>query len=141
MIIIIMWCQRVCNCRQYCFDLVGSHQCNTAYIGTMGIYTRDYPEQLWFPLNEIHQSQLLRVNRGKPQFHKQQLMHIHHQVLGTIHNQHINYTSIYDHTNSLLCTIEGEGSGREELHEEVELRLQEVRGCTLRGYLYRVMLK
>ena len=38
--------------------------------------------------------------------------------------------------NSLLCTIEGEGSVREELHEEVELRLQEVRGCALRSYLY-----
>ena len=38
--------------------------------------------------------------------------------------------------NSLLCTIEGKGSGREEGHEEVKLRLWEVRACTLRSYLY-----
>ena len=31
MTLIIMWYQRVCNCRQYCFDLVRSHQCSTAY--------------------------------------------------------------------------------------------------------------
>ena len=32
MTLIIMWYQNVCNCRQYCFDLVRSHQCSTAYI-------------------------------------------------------------------------------------------------------------
>ena len=26
-----MWYQKVCNCRQYCSDLVRSHQCSTAY--------------------------------------------------------------------------------------------------------------
>ena len=31
MTLIIMWYQKVCNCRQYCFDLVRSHQCSTAY--------------------------------------------------------------------------------------------------------------
>ena len=35
--------------------------------GTTGLYTQDYPEQLWFPLNEIHQPQLRRVNpNSKP---------------------------------------------------------------------------
>ena len=28
MTLIIMWYQRVCNCRQYCFALVRSHQCS-----------------------------------------------------------------------------------------------------------------
>ena len=42
--------------------------------GTTGLYTRDYSEQLWFPLNEIHQPQLLRVNQGKPQLQIKQLM-------------------------------------------------------------------
>ena len=59
--LIIMWYQRVCNCRQYCFGLVRPHQ-------------RDYSEQLWFPLNEIHQPQLLRVNRGKPSLLNKELM-------------------------------------------------------------------
>ena len=31
MTLIIMWYQKVCNCRQYCFDLVRSHQCSTAF--------------------------------------------------------------------------------------------------------------
>ena len=61
MTLIIMWCQKVCNCRQYCFDLVRS-QYSIHTFGTTGLYTRDYSEQLWFPLNEIHQPQLLRVN-------------------------------------------------------------------------------
>ena len=43
--------------------------------GTTGLYTRDYSEQLWFPLNEIHQPQLLRVNQGKPQLQIKQLMY------------------------------------------------------------------
>ena len=58
MTLIIMWYQRVCNCRQYCFDLLRSHQCSTAYtplVPRVYIYTQDYSEQLWFPLNEIHQ--------------------------------------------------------------------------------------
>ena len=42
--------------------------------GITGLYTRDYSEQLWFPLNEIHQPQLLRVNQGKPQLQIKQLM-------------------------------------------------------------------
>ena len=42
--------------------------------GTTGLYTRDYSEQLWFPLNEIHQPHLLRVNQGKPQLQIKQLM-------------------------------------------------------------------
>ena len=42
--------------------------------GTTGLYTRVYSEQLWFPLNEIHQPQLLRVNQGKPQLQIKQLM-------------------------------------------------------------------
>ena len=42
--------------------------------GTTGLYTRDYSEKLWFPLNEIHQPQLLRVNQGKPQLQIKQLM-------------------------------------------------------------------
>ena len=48
MTLIIMWYQRVCNCRQYCFDLVRSHQCSTAYTPLVlyhGLYTRDYSEQ------------------------------------------------------------------------------------------------
>ena len=32
-------------------------------LGTLGLYTQDYSEQLSFPLNEIHQPQLLRVNQ------------------------------------------------------------------------------
>ena len=43
--------------------------------GTTGLYTRDYSEQLWFPLNQIHQPQLLRVNQGKPQLQIKQLMY------------------------------------------------------------------
>ena len=68
----------VCNCRQYCFDLVRSHQCSTAYtpLVPQGLYTQDYSEQLWFPLNEIHQ---LRVNQGKPHL---QIKYIHVHVNG-----------------------------------------------------------
>ena len=40
---------------------------HTCTVGTTGLYTRDYSEQLWFPLNEIDQPQLLRENQGKPQ--------------------------------------------------------------------------
>ena len=75
MILIIMWYQKVCNCRQYCFNLVRSHLRYSIHtFGTTGLYTRDYSEQLWFLLNEIHQPQLLRVNQGKPQLQIKQLM-------------------------------------------------------------------
>ena len=55
----IMWYKRVCNCKQYCFDLARPHEYGTANIhvhvdtfATTGlhVYTRDYSEQLWFPL-------------------------------------------------------------------------------------------
>ena len=36
--------------------------------------SQDNLEQLWFPLNEIHQPQLLRVNQGKLQLQTKQLM-------------------------------------------------------------------
>ena len=35
---------------------------------------QNYSEQLWFPLNEIHQPQLLGVNQGKPQLQTKQLI-------------------------------------------------------------------
>ena len=44
------------------------------------VYTPDYSEQLWFPLNEIHQPQLLRVNQGKPQLQIKQLMYMYMTV-------------------------------------------------------------
>ena len=61
-----MWCQRVCNCRVYSLDLVLPHQYSAAQHTYpwyhLGLHTQDYPEQLWFPLNEIHQPQLLSIN-------------------------------------------------------------------------------
>ena len=56
--IIIMWYQRLCNCRQYCFDLVRSHQCSTEHTH-LWYHGLIYSERLWFSLNEIHQPQLL----------------------------------------------------------------------------------
>ena len=47
------------------FDLISAVQHTHLWYHGF-IYTRDYSEQLWFPLNEIHQPQL-RVNQGKPQ--------------------------------------------------------------------------
>ena len=35
--VIVMWYQRVCNCRQYCVSLVRLHQCSTAHTAT-GLY-------------------------------------------------------------------------------------------------------
>ena len=47
--LIIMWYQRVCNCRQYCFDLVMSHQCSTAYTHVRDkIQDKLYPQHLEF---------------------------------------------------------------------------------------------
>ena len=50
---VIIIAQRVCYCRQYTYGVVRPHQCSISlvYIYTVGL---DYPEQLWFPLNEIH---------------------------------------------------------------------------------------
>ena len=55
----IMWYKKVCNCNQYCFDLARPHEYGTANIHVEPllpqvymyiVYTRDYSEQLWFPL-------------------------------------------------------------------------------------------
>ena len=40
-----MWYQKVCNCRQYCFDLVRSHQCsidNTPLVPTLTVLDTIY---------------------------------------------------------------------------------------------------
>ena len=61
MTLIIMWYQKVC-------------------IHTTGLHTRDYSEQLWLPLNEIHQPQL---NKGKPQLQIKQL-HVYTCTIYTV---------------------------------------------------------
>ena len=62
----------ICGAREYAtaectvLDLGLPHQYSAAQHTYpwyhLGLHTQDYPEQLRFPLNEIHQPQLLRVN-------------------------------------------------------------------------------
>ena len=74
MTLIIMWYQGVCNYRQYTAS-AWLGLISAVYIAYIPwVYTQGYPEQLWFPLNDIHQPQPLRVNMGKPQPQTKRLM-------------------------------------------------------------------